>query len=370
MIRMERHLVWIWLTLLLVTWGVGLGDFSYVSSIQYLGSAAFFAIIFLIPLFRKNFFATSVVLSAAGIIVTVVFWENASPLTVILFTYLTGEIIYRLKDRHAIITGIVQLISFNLLSPVSYPFSVIYSFFLVIVAFLAYQRLNQLEEADSRYQALLHEYRKIKLKSASDEKLARQEERTHIGREIHDRVGHKLTNLLMQLEVARLEANQDTEERLHMLKDLAKDSLEETRRAVKAMDHDEIGGLSAIIRLIRKLEAENYIRIHFSVKNRAFSAELDVDQTVAVYRAVQEALTNVMRHSSEREATILFESPGESVFRFEVSNPIQEDYQFQVGYGLKSMQKRIENVGGQVDVLTYQNRFILRGTLPIVRMGE
>ncbi|TFB22920.1 sensor histidine kinase [Filobacillus milosensis] len=364
---MERHLVWVWLGLLLINWAIGLGDLSQVAALQLLGSAIFFGLLFLLPLFKKSQLATTLALSSAAIITALVFSISDSAHALIIFTYLAGEVIYRLTKWYALSAVLIIAGCLMTLSPVTFSFSVIYTVFLIVLGLLIYSKLQQYNEADARYDALIHEYRKIKLKSASDEKLARQEERTQIGREIHDRVGHKLTNLLMQLEVARMEVGTDTKERFHMLKGLAKESLEETRQAVKAMDHEEIGGLPSIIRLIRKLEAENFIRIQFAVKNRAFSAELDVDQTVAVYRAVQEALTNVMRHSLEREASVLFESPGESVFRFEVSNPVTENYVYHEGYGLQSMRERIKQVQGRLEILTYQNRFIIRGTLPLKR---
>lgn len=368
--KMEKHLMWFWIGMLLVVWGLSLVELSQVNAFQYIGSACFFAIIFLLPALKNHKYLITISIITASVMTTLVFWQEVSPLSIITYTYLLGETIYRLRGWSVYIVGILIAVNIVLLSPISVTFSIVYTAFILILSFITYQKISLLNDADSRYQALLHEYRKIKLKSATDEKLARQEERTQIGREIHDRVGHKLTNLLMQLEVTRMDSEGDTKSKINELKMLAKDSLEETRSAVKAMDHEEIGGLTAIVRLIRKLEAENYIRIHFSAKHRAFSSELTVEQTVAVYRAIQEALTNVMKHSSQREVSILFESPGESVFRFEVSNPIQEHYHFQEGFGLKSMRERVSKVGGNLEILIYQNRFLLRGTIPLKEKGS
>ncbi|GEL77791.1 sensor histidine kinase [Tenuibacillus multivorans] len=371
---MERHLIWVWLSLLIVTWGAAFsstfGGISQVPPLQWLGSAVFFALIFLLPLFQRNQWFMTMTLSGAAVVTSMVFISESSSYILLIYSYLVGEVLFRLSRQQAIAAGLILMTSFLIATPFTIRFSLLLIVFMAVVAVLAYRHLQQWNEADARYDALLHEYRRLKRKSASDEKLARQEERTQIGREIHDRVGHKLTNLLMQLEVARMEADQESKNRFHMLKDLAKESLNETRQAVKAMNQDEIGGLPAIIRLIRKLEAENYIRIHFLVKNRAFSADLDVEQTVAVYRAVQEALTNVMRHSSEREASVLFESPGGSVFRFEVSNPIVDDYEYREGYGLRSMRERLKKVDGRLDILTYQHKFTIRGTLPVIKKGS
>ncbi|MGM8215473.1 histidine kinase [Bacillaceae bacterium W0354] len=376
---MFRGFFWIWLAILLLTWGFGIlniyDSLIEVPAIVLFSAALFFSIYFLLPLFRKNELILSSALVVLALIVTAVFLGASTELpnlfTLIIFSYLAGEATYRLTKRYALIAGSLIGLCLIIYGIQVFPLSFLVIYIVVHGLTLAifHKLYYQYNEIETRYETLLHEYRTTKRKSLTDEKLARQEERTQIGREIHDSVGHKLTNLLMQLEVARMEVDDQTKERIVLLKELAKDSLEETRRAVKAMRQEEIGGLSSIIHLIRKLEAESFLRIHFSVKNRAFSANLNTDQTVAVYRAVQEALTNVMRHSSVREATVLFESPGESIFRFEVINPVEVNYSYVEGYGLSSMRERVEQAGGNLEILTFQNKFVIRGTFPLNKKG-
>ena len=67
-------------------------------------------------------------------------------------------------------------------------------------------RLLRNEESRVRYETLLSEYRNMKRRLITDEQHARQEERAQVGRDIHDSVGHKLTALLMQLEMHRMQA--------------------------------------------------------------------------------------------------------------------------------------------------------------------
>lgn len=154
----------------------------------------------------------------------------------------------------------------------------------------------------------------MKRRIVTNEKAARQEERTQIARDIHDSVGHKLTALLMQLEVLRMQADEQLAPRVTELKELARESLEETRSAVKSLKQPETGGLTAILNMIRKLEAEQFMRVHFTVQHGALSAPLRASQSFAVYRAVQEALTNLMKHSESKEAFITFEAPGAGSF--------------------------------------------------------
>ncbi|MBW7461434.1 sensor histidine kinase, partial [Paenibacillus sepulcri] len=74
--------------------------------------------------------------------------------------------------------------------------------------------------------------------------------------------------------------------------------------------------------------------------------------------------------SNARDADILFEAPGGGVFRFEIINTRKENKPFREGFGLRSMRERIESAGGQLDILAYEDRFIVRGTLSMVKKGE
>lgn len=217
------------------------------------------------------------------------------------------------------------------------------------------------QSAAARYDALLAEYRGLKRRSVSEEEWARQEERMLIGREIHDSVGHKLTALLLQLEAMRLKADGRIRVQAEQLKKLAQESLEETRRAVRSFRQAEPGGLQGIMRLIRNLESNHFLRVHFSVSHGAFSFPLTGEQSFAVYRAVQEALTNALKHAKAREAAVRFEAPGGSLFRFEVASPVKDCAPFREGFGLKSMRERLQSAGGGLDVWKADDAFIVRG---------
>ncbi|MDR6224846.1 sensor histidine kinase [Desmospora profundinema] len=366
---------WIWLLALITTWAFALPNgFDHQTEVAWriAISAGFFAIFFLAPLFQKKPVILMILLIAASIFAIVGLWpgqgEGPNPFILLVYSIIAGKAVYRLPWQHALLVGIIlfsgaiiqALMGQSAFLPV---FIVLYAC-LIALAFAVYKKTRHgEEEALLRNDALLTEYRKMKRRLTSNEEVARQEERTQIAREIHDAVGHQLTGLLMQLEVFRMQADENMKGPLGELKNLARESLEETRRAVRTLKQDEISGLSAVIGLIRKLEAESFIRVQFSVKHGAFSAPLDNRQIIAVYRAVQEALTNVMRHSEAREAEILFEAPGGSIFRFEVSNPIKEHTSFREGFGLISMSERLEQVGGQLEVVQDEDRFVVRGTL-------
>lgn len=243
------------------------------------------------------------------------------------------------------------------------------------------QSESERQEGAERYEALLGEYRGLKRQSMGTADAARADERLGIARRLHDSVGHKLTALLMQLEAKRLQAASGQEatgdssneasgvsagdfDSSGTLKRLAEESLEETRRAVTALSEPDLGSMPSLIRLIRNLEAESTVQVDFRVRHGALSVQLPSDAAVALYRAVQEALTNAMRHGASRKVEVHFEVPGGRLFRFEVSNEVRGGDSSE-GFGLTSMRDRVLAAGGDLKIVRSADRFTVRGSFPI-----
>ncbi|MDZ5470282.1 sensor histidine kinase [Bacillus sp. 31A1R] len=223
-----------------------------------------------------------------------------------------------------------------------------------------YESLNK----STLYEQLLEQFRKIKRQSIKNEQVARQEERTRMTREIHDSVGHKLTALSMQIEMLLMK---EKSEMLQGMKVTVGDCLEETRRAVRALHHEDIEGLSSVIHLLRKLESESHLRVNFTTKHGVLGISLSNKNNIVLYRVIQESLTNAMKygHSREVEVTLGISPIGDLLFRvmnhYHYSTPINE------GFGLKNMRERVEEIGGVLHVYQKDEAFIVEGTIPIER---
>jgi len=245
----------------------------------------------------------------------------------------------------------------------------------VIASATAAYRRSESERRDGaeRYGALLSEYRQLKRVAAGSADAARAEERISVARRLHDSVGQRLTSLLLQLEVERLSSATDEQRRRATeLKRLAQLSLDETREAVSALSEGELAGMPALLRLIHNLEVESAMHIEFTIGSGAMSVRLDQEPAVALYRAVQEALTNAMRHGSSRRATVSVEVPAGRLLRFEVVNDVggtldaaPAGASFRPGFGLSSMRDRVEAAGGQLEVIGGHGKFLVRGSFPI-----
>ncbi|WP_044477764.1 sensor histidine kinase [Paenibacillus antibioticophila] len=371
------------IVLQLLVWAAALSTYWSHMTAEYwrlLGAAAYFAAFFVLPLLTKKPRTTMVLLCVLSILSVVNLYplhsEAFNPFLLLIQCMVVWEIIQRLSLFSAIYPAVLQIAGLCLvavragLEPSSWLFISIYVILLYSGAALYRLKHEREAFANARYNTLISEYRSLKRRLATEEDSARQEERMLIGHEIHDSVGHKLTALLMQIESLRLKDGNPYHEEVDLLKQLAYDSLEETRRAVKAFRRGDTGGLQGIMRLIRKLESDSFLRIYFTVNHGAFSAPLHGEQSFAIYRSVQEALTNIMKHSKAREAKILFEAPGGSVFRFEISNPITNPYSYQEGFGLTSMRERLNKINGDLEVFAASGQFVVRGWLQITDRGE
>ncbi|MGN8644846.1 sensor histidine kinase [Gracilibacillus sp. HCP3S3_G5_1] len=371
----KDYFIWIAIHCLvwpLAFWGSGLD----LSSQQLASFCLFLLILFLFPIFSEKPKIQTILFSIQVLTPLFIFYpanQEISQYMLLVQVLVLAETVFRLSLLQSMVVILVQLVGVfwflvqTVLSTDQLVWTVLF-YILTIIGLLYFHIIKRREvEVRSKNDALLDEYRRMKRQLVTEEENARQDERMLIGHEIHDSVGHKLTALLMQFEAFRLTAAENDKEKVEKLKKLAEQSLEETRRAVKSFKQNEVGGLQGLIRLIRKLEVERFMKINFSVKHGAFAAPLTGEQSFAIYRAVQEALTNIMKHSSTREAHISFEAPGGSIFRFEVMNPAKTNPFFEEGYGLKAMRERLDKVGGSLEIHHDERQFVVRG---IIRLTE
>ncbi|TLS51621.1 sensor histidine kinase [Paenibacillus antri] len=375
---------WAWLAWLGAVWAAALLQGGAEAAPRgALGCALFFACYFASPLvFRRPaaLFALLTGALLASVAALPGIGAAGALYALLLAAYLAGEAVYRLPGRFAAAFGALAaagatasawLDAADSARALPAAFALLFAAAAAAALTLYRRERSANVEGGARFEALLSEYRKLKRQAKSGEDAARAEERTNVARQIHDSVGHKLTSLLMQIEMFRLNAAGEHLAAAEQMKRLAQDSLEETRRAVKTLQEQEQGGLPALLRLIRNLEAESYLQVEFTVRHGALSVPLGNEPSIAVYRAIQEAMTNAMRHGASRKVGILLESPGGRVFRFEVSNdadggpeqPVRE------GFGLTAMRERIEKAGGELTLVRAGGQFLVRGTFKL-EQGE
>ncbi len=136
---------------------------------------------------------------------------------------------------------------------------------------------------------------------------ARLEESTRIARDIHDVLAHTLAGLTIQLEAtgALLEQGADRDDvlaRVHRAHELAREGLQETRRAVGALRGDAVPAPVGIEALVAEYRAGADARAELRIDGDP--ARLSGRTGEAVLRVVQEALTNVRKHAPGAEVLV------------------------------------------------------------------
>jgi PAS domain S-box-containing protein len=199
-----------------------------------------------------------------------------------------------------------------------------------------------------------------------------ENERYHIAQELHDEAGQVLSSL--KLNLGRLEQEPGCppfiQQRLQELKSTVDSVLEELHRLAMhlrpvALDH--LGLVAALEQYTKKLDTPQ-----LSVQFKAMGFEerrLAPDMEIALYRIVQEALTNVVRHAQASSVGILLEWMGGKVKVFIEDDGIgfsQDLIVIQDRIGLIGMRERAEMLGGSLTIESFSGK----GTSIIVEMPD
>lgn len=231
-----------------------------------------------------------------------------------------------------------------------------------LITLINYGRL-QSEEKDKNnylYKELLNTYRKLKEYSLKIEEASVLEERTRIAGEIHDGLGHRLTALIMQMEIMG-HLYSDGKDIAHMIeeaKEKSREALVETRRAIGALRDEQCNKIEDIERMIKSFSSSTLIKI----KYRLVEVSLTPLEGVTLYRVVQEAITNAARHGRCSNITIMMKWDGEVL-----SFSIEDDGiggNNKMGFGQRNMKDRLEAVGGSLSIIPGKP-YRIKGTMPL-----
>jgi signal transduction histidine kinase len=193
----------------------------------------------------------------------------------------------------------------------------------------------------------------LRVQAAEIGELAKVQERNRIARDIHDVLGHYLTVVHVQLEAAKTLFKREPETaRAAILKAqaLTREGLSEVRRSVSLLrdsSSTERPLLAAIEKLASECKADG---IHAAVRLRGTPRALPEPVEITLYRAAQEALTNVRRHARASKLDIELAFASGSGIRLRVEDDGVGSDLLNQGFGLVGLRERAESVGGTMSV--------------------
>jgi signal transduction histidine kinase len=214
------------------------------------------------------------------------------------------------------------------------------------------------------------------------EETATWQERNRIAREIHDSLGHSLTVFNLHLEAAlRLLQSDPTEARALLVeaKQLGTIALSEVRQSVAVLRSDPLQGRSlqaAITTLVDDFRRSTGIVPVYTLAIDSPDHQLDrypipAEVKTAVYRIVQEALTNISKYAAATQVEIHLHAAIDLEVRIEDNGKGFDLKQNTTGFGIQGMRERTQALAGKFAIVTAPDAgCCIIATFPLRRVGS
>ena len=204
---------------------------------------------------------------------------------------------------------------------------------------------------------------------SSIEELTILKERNRISREIHDSVGHALSTAIIQLSAMEVLASKEESKLKDIISELRSfinDSFQDVKSAVKELKSDDYNNYRGIFRiqdLCKNFEKMTGVEVKVVVSKGDWN--LSTKQSTHLYRITQEVLSNSLRHGKATKINVIMNfTDNDFVISFKDNGIGTEDIK-EIGFGLKNIKERTEEIGGTVDISSkLENGFFVKIVVP------
>jgi len=198
--------------------------------------------------------------------------------------------------------------------------------------------------------------------------LAQEKERHRIAREIHDGPAQSMSNVVLKAEVCEkyidIDVNQ-TRVELKNLKELVRQSLTDVRRIIydlRPMSLDDLGLIPTLQKYIDNFKLQTGIDI--TLKHKGYFGSLRPEISLTLFRIVQEALSNIQKHSEAHNAAVNIEAMQDNLNvyvyddgkGFDYTNIKERSPDSHGGFGIIGMNERVELLEGELKVVSSKQR--------------
>lgn len=208
---------------------------------------------------------------------------------------------------------------------------------------------QQFQELTESHLALSAAHEELHLYAKQVEELTAIHERNRMAREIHDIVGHKMTALLVQLQLLREWQKRDSqkaEETVGTCETLAREALDDVRLSVRTLQTEND---PSVIEALKQLTEDFYknagVTTEFTVSGDPAMIPLSLHPTLV--RTVQEALTNAKRHGGATACSVRLVCTTDGI-SLVIKDDGKGNPEAALGFGLLNMKKRAEEHGGMI----------------------
>lgn len=189
---------------------------------------------------------------------------------------------------------------------------------------------------------------------------SRQGERTRIARDLHDLLGHHLTALSINLQIAERLTDGAGKSKVEECRALARLLLSDVREAVSTLRDENTLDLSRAIALL----VENVPQLDISLQVEEGLGIDDVEVAETLLRCVQEAITNTLRHAGAKHSWIrIWQQDGNVHLEVRDDGSVANDVA--EGNGLAGMRERLAAISGSLRLGKIDDALLLRVEIPL-----
>lgn len=273
----------------------------------------------------------------------------------IIFAFIAGQ---RVIAWSCVGLGVLGVVSYNALAggetwPVK---SAALSAWLLILALVGTGIKARMERAE----LLRRRRREQAMATRSAERLA-------LARDIHDVVAHSLSSINVRASVALHLAQRDPSQlqpALQAIKSSSKEALDEVRELLGVLREDvplqPVSPLSRLPKLIDDAEAGG-LQVEQDIE---LALALTAEQESVIYRVIQEALTNVIRHAAARTVKIALAS-SEGKLKLQIDDDGVGLRDSVPGNGILGMRERLTGLAGELELVESASGLSVRAQLPL-----
>ena len=307
----------------------------------------------------------------------------AQGMAVLAFCYFTGnifislmlllcfEISFRFSSLHAIILqGMITLVVIVLgikqqqwwSIPVMIFGNVLFYYGAHLVLKLNDQE-NLLKEQENQLFVQKKELQQAQYTMGTMKELYTLQERNRISREIHDSVGHSLSTIIIQLgAISKLseENNPQISQMSSQLREFAVKGLQEVRTVVHDLKPEQLTKQQLTVALEEFIyETKQHSGVEFVFRQNKPTFQLTKEQELTIFRGVQEATTNAIRHGKATKITLLMMYSANELIVTIMDNGVGSSAISLEG-GLKALEERLHEQQAQLEIKNTEQGFTVQ----------
>lgn len=195
-------------------------------------------------------------------------------------------------------------------------------------------------------------------------------ERQRIARDLHDTTVQNLTSLIHKVEYCNLLLDKDKDTvkvklELATMQETLKNTIEEMRDIIydlRPMSIDDLGLVETVCKYIKKLEHE-YEEITFDISVKNKEKKLDTIVSLNIFRMIQEACNNAIKHGKVSLVFILLEYQENKIIVSIEDDGIGFDYHKIIehteenkGFGISIMKERANLIAGTLNIVSEEEK--------------